>query len=73
MRNALFTTGLTLGFAHVAQAVAGGGSTTGAGNLFANPSFETGDLTDWTNNVANGGYAGGTVVSGAASDGSDYL
>lgn len=72
MRNALFTTGLALGFAHVAQAVGTGGST-GGGNLFANPSFETGDLTDWTNNVANGGYAGGTVVSGAASDGSDYL
>lgn len=38
-------------------------------NFYKNPSFETGDLTDWTSLVSDGGE----VTSGDASDGNDYL
>lgn len=41
-------------------------------NAFANPSFESGDLTDWTAQRATGAASNGEVVSGNAADGSDY-
>lgn len=41
-------------------------------NAFANPSFETGDLTDWTAEQATGAASNGAVVSGDAADGFDY-
>lgn len=41
-------------------------------NAFANPSFESGDLTDWTAERATGAASNGVVVSGDAADGSYY-
>lgn len=41
-------------------------------NAFANPSFESGDLTDWTAQQATRAASNGEVVSGNAADGSDY-
>lgn len=71
-RWAVFATRLT---SHVGAGVAGAGSgscpvvTT---NAVQNPSFETGDLTDWADVIAENGPAGGFVVTGAASDGTQY-
>lgn len=42
-------------------------------NLIQNPSFETGDLSDWTYAYPYGYTYNGAVVAGDASDGDDYL
>ncbi|KAJ5636193.1 uncharacterized protein N7484_009506 [Penicillium longicatenatum] len=42
-------------------------------NFFLNPSFETGDLTDWTSLSPYGSIDYGTVASGDASDVDDYF
>lgn len=46
--------------------------TTETVNAFANPSFESGDLTDWTALRATGAASNGVVVSDDAADGSYY-
>ncbi|CAK7229316.1 hypothetical protein SBRCBS47491_007204 [Sporothrix bragantina] len=70
MRTTLFKTGFSLGLLQTVHALTGATCTV---NAIQNPSFETGDLTDWTNYIAEAGIAGGYVVSGEASDGSDYF
>ena len=42
-------------------------------NIIQNPSFETGDLSDWTYAYPDGATYNGAVVAGDASDGEDYL
>jgi hypothetical protein len=42
-------------------------------NFFLNPSFETGDVTDWTSLSPYGSIDYGSVASGDASDAYDYL
>lgn len=41
-------------------------------NFYQNPSFETGDLTDWTGLSPSGVTYTSEVTSGDASDGDDY-
>lgn len=42
-------------------------------NFYQNPSFETGDLTDWTSLSPSGVTVQDDITSGDASDGDDYL